>query len=139
MKFTHDDINEIYDRTSGYCHICHKKLSFKNYGLLGARGCWEIEHSNPKKNGGTHRKNNLYPACIRCNRSKGASCTKKARAKNGKRKAPLSKTKRKNEKVKQAVTGGVLGAAAGSVFGPWGTVIGGAIGAKIGHNQNPDK
>jgi hypothetical protein len=31
------DINAIYDRTSGYRHICRRKLCFMNYGLLGLK------------------------------------------------------------------------------------------------------
>jgi len=75
MAFSSEQLNQIYNRTSGYCHICHKKLAFKNYGVFGARGAWEVEHSNPQAKGGTNRLNNLYPACITCNRSKGASRT----------------------------------------------------------------
>jgi len=73
MHFSDDDLNEIYDRTSGYCHICHRKLAFINYGVLGARGAWEVEHSKPQARGGTHMRTNLYAACIPCNRSKGLS------------------------------------------------------------------
>lgn len=138
MKFTNEELNEIYDRTSERCHICHKKLAFRNYGVVGARGAWEVEHSNPQAKGGTHRKNNLYPACIPCNRSKGAKSTKSARAKNGKRKAPLSKQKRADAKANNAFAGGALGAVAGSLLGPWGALIGGALGAKLAHDQNPD-
>jgi hypothetical protein len=28
----------IYDRSSGYCHICRKMLALSNYGGPGARG-----------------------------------------------------------------------------------------------------
>jgi hypothetical protein len=31
------DLNAIYDRTSGYCHICQPKVYFSNYGIVGAR------------------------------------------------------------------------------------------------------
>lgn len=139
MAFSDEQLNQIYDRTSGYCHICHKKLAFKNYGIVGTRGAWEIEHSNPKAKGGTNRINNLYPACISCNRSKGSSSTRAARYKNGKKRAPLSVDKRKSTKMKNAITGGVIGGAIGSIFGPVGTIIGTGIGAKLGHDENPDE
>jgi hypothetical protein len=42
------DLNAIYDRTSGYCHIFHRKLVFTNYGIVGAKGAWEVEHSGPR-------------------------------------------------------------------------------------------
>ncbi len=90
MGFTDEELNYIYDRISGYCHICRKKLAFKNYGLFGARSAWEVEHSNPKSRGGTNHLNNLYAACIPCNRSKNNLSTRTARAAYGNRKAPLS-------------------------------------------------
>lgn len=139
MAFSDEQLNQIYDRTSGYCHLCHKKLGFKNYGILGARGAWEVEHSNPRAKGGTNRINNLYPACISCNRSKGSSSTVGARAKNGKSRAPLSKTKRKKAKAENALVGGAAGAAIGALAGPLGALVGAFIGAKVGHKRNPDK
>lgn len=139
MAFSYEQLNQIYDRTSGYCHICHKKLAFKNYGILGARGAWEVEHSNPRAKGGTNRLNNLFPACISCNRSKGASSTTSARAKNGKSRAPLSTEKRKSAKAENAIAGSVAGAALGSLAGPVGVLVGAVVGAHIGHKMNPDK
>lgn len=65
-----DTINEVYDRNDGYCWHCGKKLAFSNYGVIGSRGAWEIDHSVPVSRGGTDRLNNLVPACIECNRSK---------------------------------------------------------------------
>ena len=80
MVFTDDQLDAIYDRTSGYCHICRKKLAFKNYGKLGQRGAWEVEHSRAQAKGGTDRLNNLYPACITCNRRKGTRTTRTLRS-----------------------------------------------------------
>lgn len=139
MAFNEDELSQIYDRTSGYCHICHKKLAFKNYGKFGARAAWEVEHSNPQANGGTNRLNNLYPACISCNRSKGASSTATARAMHGKNRAPLSVDKRKKAKAGNALAGVALGAMVGAVAGPVGAFLGACVGAAVGHSQNPDK
>jgi len=133
------ELRQIYDRTCGYCHICHKKLAFKNYGRHGERAAWEIEHSNPRAKGGTNRWNNLYAACIRCNRSKGANSTRAARAQYGKVRAPLSGRKRKAAKLDNAVTYGIAGAGAGAVLGPVGLVVGAIVGAGMGHKKNPDK
>jgi hypothetical protein len=52
MAYTDERLNRIYDRTNGYCHICHKKLSFVNYAQYGWRGAWEVDHSKPKAKGG---------------------------------------------------------------------------------------
>ncbi len=132
-------LNQIYDRTTGRCHICHKKLAFKNYGALGARAAWEVEHSIPQAKGGTDHLNNLYPACIPCNRSKGSSSTVSARSKHGKSRAPLSGDKREKARTGNAFAGGTLGAMIGSVGGPVGAFIGACLGASLGHSQDPDK
>jgi 5-methylcytosine-specific restriction endonuclease McrA len=139
MTYSGDELRAIYDRTSGYCHLCHKKLSFNNYGKAGSHAPWEVEHSKPKANGGTNSLNNLYAACISCNRSKGASSTATARSKNGKSRAPLSVAKRKNEKLKNAIAGGTLGGIIGSIFGPAGLFLGALAGSHLGHRSNPDK
>lgn len=71
MGYSEDRRARIFQKTDGYCIYCGKKLSWKNYGLLNTRGCWEIDHSRPKSKGGTDHMNNLVPACIPCNRDKG--------------------------------------------------------------------
>ena len=139
MAFTDDELNDIYERTSGRCHICGKKLAFKNYGELGARGAWEVEHSRPRTKGGTNRLNNLYPAHITCNRSKGARTTRTARRHHGRTRAPLSVSKRKEAQRRNAVVVGILGAVAGSLLGPWGAAVGATIGAKAGYDTNPNE
>ena len=72
MGFDVETINDVYDKTGGYCSYCRKKLSFKNYGKPESHGAWEIDHSNPKSKGGTDYFRNLVPACVNCNRQKGA-------------------------------------------------------------------
>jgi HNH endonuclease len=139
MAFTKKELRKIYDRANGKCHICHKKLAFTNYGLMYLKGAWEVEHSNPKSLGGTNRLNNLYPACISCNRSKNNKSTRYARAKHGKTRAPLSKDKRKIAKRDGAITGGIIGGLIGSIGGPWGVAVGATIGAKLGHDKDPDE
>jgi 5-methylcytosine-specific restriction endonuclease McrA len=69
----------VYEKNNGYCRYCDKKLSWINYGLIGARGAWEIDHSVPKALGGTDYFRNLWPACIDCNRDKGISTGKNYR------------------------------------------------------------
>lgn len=97
MTYNQIKLDAIFGRTDGQCHICRKRLARKNYGDVGLRGAWEVEHSNPRSKGGTDHGNNLYAACIPCNRSKGNSSTRNARSKNGYINAPYSKvTKSKN-------------------------------------------
>lgn len=138
-RFTHEERSAIYDRTRGKCHICHRKMAFMNYGVVGARMAWEVEHSNPQANGGTHRLNNLYGACIPCNRSKGAGSTRTVRARNGLRRAPLSAPKYAAAKRGNTVTGAALGGYVGyAVGGPPGAWLGGIIGGLFGANKDPD-
>jgi 5-methylcytosine-specific restriction endonuclease McrA len=70
LGYTDEELNDIYDKTDGYCYHCGKKLSWKNYGLSGERGAWEVDHSVPVSQGGTDYLRNLVPSCIECNRRK---------------------------------------------------------------------
>lgn len=139
MAYDDQRLCAIYDRTNGYCHICHRKLSLKNYGAIGERAAWEVEHSRPRVRGGTDHGNNLYPACIACNRSKSDYSTRTARGWNGTTRAPLSKEKKKKIKSENTVTGGVIGGIIGLVGGPVGVAIGASIGAAFGRSIKPPK
>jgi len=138
MPYAKEQLKSIFDRTSGYCHICRKQLAFTNYGKKGNRGAWEVEHSKPKAKGGTNHLNNLYAACIPCNRDKGVVTTRTARTHHGTSSAPLSREKRENAKTINAAKGAAIGGFVGSFLGPLGTAAGAALGAKLGYNQNPD-
>lgn len=133
MAFDKQRQDEIYKRTDGYCHICRKKLARKNYGKPGTRGAWEVEHSNSKAKGGSDRLNNLYPACVSCNRSKQDKSTRSARQKHGFKAAPLSKAKKQGN----AITGALSGAFLGLKFGLPGAVAGAAVGALVGSKFEP--
>jgi 5-methylcytosine-specific restriction endonuclease McrA len=139
MVFDDETLKAILDRTSGKCHICHKKLSPSNYGIIGEKGAWEVEHSVPRSRGGTDHMNNLFPACISCNRSKRDGSTRSARAHFDKRRAPLSRAKREQAKADNALGYGILFLALGAFGGPAVAVIAGTIGAAIGYDQNPDE
>jgi len=136
-------LNRIYDKTDGYCHICHKKLSFSNYGIFGAKCNWEIEHSVAKANAGSNNLNNLFPACISCNRIKREQQTKIARSYFGNSRAPYSRKKKQSIKNQNTVAGTVIGGIVGSVFGPIGTFVGAGIsagiGAAIGNESSPKR
>jgi len=128
------DINrrrEIFDKTNGRCHLCSRRIVFKNYGIRDARGAWEVDHSSPVAEGGTEHLNNLLPACISCNRSKQDSSSQSARAEYGRTRAPLSAGAEKRERLKQAVggalTGALLGARLAGPVGFWIGLIGGGV------------
>lgn len=140
MKLTKEQLDRIYARTSGRCHICHHQLARVNYGQTGKRGAWEVEHSVPRAKGGTDHMNNLYPAHVSCNRGKQTVTSRTARGWNGKKCAPLSVSKREAAKTENGVLGAVCGGLAGLVVGgPVGAFVGATAGACLGSSQNPDK
>lgn len=139
MAYSNDRLKSIYDSTSGYCHLCGKKLAFINYGKSGFRAAWEVEHSKPKSKGDTDHLNNLFPACISCNREKGKKHNRFVRKKNGIVRAPLSIKTRKKAQLKNAAKLGAIGGTIGLLFGPIGAITGVALGAGLGYEKNPDK
>lgn len=139
MAFDENQRRKIYDRTDGYCHICHKKLAFKNYGAMGARGAWEVEHSRPRSKGGTDHGNNLYASCIPCNRDKSNACTRTARRRNGTTCAPFSKDKKAAERRENMALGAMVGGVLGAAGGPVGLAIGAFVGSLVGNAIKPAK
>jgi len=139
MRYTPDDLEVIFDRTDGYCHLCGKRLCFSNYGQYGERGAWEVEHSKARCNGGTDRLCNVYAAHISCNRQKGISATRTARARNGRTKAPLSRDRKEQIRQNNRWGWGSVGALSGAaIAGPPGFVIGAVIGALFGDDMEPE-
>jgi hypothetical protein len=139
MRYTDEQLEEIFDRTDGRCHLCKKKLAFKNYGRPGERAAWEVEHSNARANGGTDHGRNLKAACIPCNRAKGAGSTKAMREMNGLDRAPLSREKREEARDTNTVIGAGAGAVLGGVtFGPVGAVVGALLGGAVGRDAETD-
>lgn len=138
MSWTDEQLTHIYDRTSGYCHLCGKKLAFGNYAEHGSKGAWEVEHSVPRACGGTDRLTNLYAACIGCNRSKRATSTRRCRRENGRSKAPMDRSRRRSEKFQNGVAGAGLGALLGAPLGPFGVIVGSVVGSHLGYKSNPD-
>ena len=140
MAFDNQTLTRIYKRTSGYCHLCHTKLSIKNYGQRGKKGAWQVEHSVPRSKGGSDHLNNLFAACVSCNCDKSNKTTRTARGWNGKTRAPLSPQKRKQEKSENGILGLLGGGALGfAVAGPVGAVIGAITGGHFSGSKNPDR
>lgn len=135
MGYSNDDLNFLYDKTAGRCHICRKRLAFSNYGVLGARACWEVDHSNARARGGTDYLRNLLPACIPCNRSKQHRSTRSARREFGYSRGPVSAAERTRRTNGNIARGGGAGAFLGGVVGgPVGAVVGGVLGGLIGYD-----
>lgn len=138
MAYDNHTLTRIYDRTDGDCHICGTGLCYSNYGCVGYRGAWEVEHSVPLSCGGTNHLNNLFAAHIRCNRSKRACSSKVARAQHGRSRAPYCREKKQQIRRDNTITGSIIGGTLGYVGGPWGSAIGAYIGGRIASGLNPN-
>ena len=130
---------DIFERTRGKCHICHKQLSFSNYGRYGDRGAWHVDHSVAIARGGTNHGNNLKAACIPCNLDKSTAIARTARAWNGRRRAPLSAARYEATKSRNALAGAATGAGVGALLGgPALALLFGMLGWAIGDDVDPD-
>lgn len=139
MAYSKERLRKIYERTNGQCHICRKKIAFKNYGANGSRGAWEVEHSKPRSKGGTDHGNNLYASCISCNRSKNNSSSKSARAKNGYKSAPYSeKQKLSNSATGAGMCGGLVWFLAPPQIKLPLAVFAALFGGSVGYNKEPN-
>ena len=139
MKYTGDQLKKVYGKTNGYCHVCHGKLLFKNYGKKGGKNAWHIDHSRAQAKGGTFHTNNLFPAHWDCNIKKGVKTSRTARSWSGNSRAPYSKEKLIRIRSERRAGGAAIGAAAGIPFGIPGIIIGAAGGALIGELTSPEK
>lgn len=115
MAFDEETLRKIHTRTAGRCHLCWKQVCFANYANAEGRGGWEVEHSNPQAKGGTHHGNNLYPACIPCNRAKGTMASRTVRRWHGRTKAPMSKEQQEAMRQSNALVGLAIGSFMGLV------------------------
>src|SRR3972149_5129583 len=70
-RFPPEDLSDVFDKTDGYCRYCGKQLAWSNYGRVGARGAWEVDHSVPLSRRGTDSFRTLWPSCVACNTEKG--------------------------------------------------------------------
>ena len=138
-QWDNDELNDIFDRSSGKCHLCHKKLAWRNHGVVGARGAWHVDHSRAKAQGGTDFLRNLKPACISCNCTKRDGTNRSVRSRYGKIRAPLSTKRRREATVWNAVGGGSLGWLVGrALLGPGPALLVGILGAALGARSDPD-
>ena len=139
MNYSLDSLRKIYDRTAGRCHLCGKKLSLSNYGSFEKKGSWEIEHSVPRCKGGTNHANNLFPACISCNRSKGVLTSRSARSKYSRTRAPLSKSRKEEVRMQNGLGAAIICGLIGATTGGLGAILGGLIGLCCGYEMDPEQ
>lgn len=139
-RYTEERLSRIYDKTSGKCHICHRKLSWNNYGVHGARGAWHVDHAKARARGGSDHGNNLYAACIHCNIAKSTTSARTARRWHGNTRAPLSRERAEAKRANSTWSGVALGAGIGlRVAGPAGALVGGLLGALVGESMGGEE
>ena len=139
MSYEGDTLGRIFERTRGLCHICGKTLARKNHGQPGRRGAWEVDHSRPRAAGGTGHGNNLYAACVNCNRSKGTVSSRTTRGRHGRSRAPMSQARLEAAVRKDTLEFGLFGAAIGALlWGGSGALGLGLLAAAIGSRQDPE-
>ena len=137
MTYSQQELNAIFEKTNGRCHICRGILARKNYSIVRTLGAWEVDHSIPQAEGGTDCFSNLFPACIVCNRSKQHSSTKTARGKHNFHSSPLSKKKKTDNTWLGSAIGGTAGWFLLAPLGPFGIAIGTLSGMVIGYLYEP--
>lgn len=125
MNFYWEILARVHEKTDGRCHLCGSDFAMEDY-----RERWEVDHSNPKSLGGTNHLNNLFAACISCNRGKGNRESRGVLAWHGLHRSPLSKRKRSKNLIQKVVlcsTGAGLVGMAIHPKGFWRGVLMGAI------------
>jgi hypothetical protein len=90
-----------------------------------------------RANQGSGHLNNLYAACVSCNRGKQDGLTRTARAAYGRTRAPVSRDKVKEKRGENALVGGTLGAL-GFLVNPVLGILTTVAGAVIGHGVDPE-
>ena len=137
MAYDNQTLKAVFAKTDGKCHICHKRVCFKNYGLQGARGAWHVDDSLPRGKGGAYHFNNYLPAHIRCNLAKSTRCNRTVRSRYNHTRAPLSATRKEKLRRRNAAIGAGIGTLLFAATGPVGW-LGTAASALIGHSLDPD-
>ena len=110
MSFNWETLARLHEKTDGRCHLCGSDLELVDYSEA-----WEVDHSNPKSLGGTNHLNNLFAACVPCNRGKGNRNSRSFRSVNGLNRAPISRNQRARKQTRNvamcATGAGLIGRA----------------------------
>ena len=102
--WTEQQKRQCWDRTDGHCHITGTRLDYWRYGDQ-----WEIDHSRPRKCGGTDHPNNLFPALVSANRYKGTTQARAVRFKLGTRLPESRRSRERRERRILLIGGAVIG------------------------------
>lgn len=140
MAWTKEELDRIYQRTRGRCHLCGKTVARSNHGRAGRRGSWEVDHSRSRRRGGGDHPNNLRAACLFCNRSKGGGTNGRVRRKHGRTRAPRSPAEFERAKRDAGMSWGLRSMVAAGVLGmtPGGVLLSGAVGGALAYSNDPE-
>jgi len=140
MKYTRDELKQIFEKTAGRCHLSWQPLDFDAYGDPDAEGGWEVDHSRARNKGGSDYFRNLLPAAISLNRSKQDRDNRTIRKKYGHTRKPMSNKEREDARGGNAVAGGLLGLLGVALLtaSPVGWIVGAVIGSTVGYAVEPE-
>ncbi|MBL8618792.1 MAG: HNH endonuclease [Deltaproteobacteria bacterium] len=67
------DLDKVWAKTHGRCHLCHLEVDLATYGLADIFGAdaATVDHLVPQSHGGDDHHDNLLPAHLGCNASRG--------------------------------------------------------------------
>lgn len=140
MQFDKKTLARIYRRTSGYCHLCHAKLSLKTTGNQEREACGRLNILCLEPRVAQTISTTFFAACVSCNLDKSNRTTRTDRGWNGKTCAPLNPNRRKEAKFKNGFARAIAyGFAGGAIAGPVGAIVGVVTGACVGSSTNPDR
>lgn len=113
------NIREIWARTGGKCHLCHRSVDLDTYGLIALYGAEaaSIDHLTPQAHGGDHDPDNLRIAHHGCNSRRGTRDPIEAReSASGRSWEPLSDGERAGLVLASALACTALGAGFGAAL-----------------------
>ncbi len=70
MGYSDDQLDEIFNKTHGYCYHCGAKLAWGSYGIPSAKGSWKVDDGTGPVLRRTGHPENPVPSCLPCNRTR---------------------------------------------------------------------
>lgn len=111
------NVRDIWARTGGKCHLCHRPVDLSTYGLVEIYGAEaaSVDHLVPQSLGGDHGFENLRIAHVGCNSRRGTQDPVDARfSQSGRTWEPFSTGARVGVVLTSTLGLGLVGALAGA-------------------------
>jgi hypothetical protein len=106
------DLGKVWAKTHGHCHLCHEKVDLGTYGFAAVFGAdtATVDHLVPQSHGGDDHHDNILPAHLGCNASRGTQPVGLTRYRmTGEVEAPLSTVGRLGMGAAMAGIGALIG------------------------------